>query len=56
TVCRDLAASEHKYFFAINLYDSFDIIPELFAILFRVAAILGYHNVFMSICENGSSV
>ncbi|KAF9484275.1 capsular associated protein [Pholiota conissans] len=55
TVRRDLAASEHKYFFAINLYNSFDVIPDLFAALFRVAAILGYHNVFVSIYENGSS-
>jgi len=54
-VRRDLAASEHKYFFAINLYNSFDVIPDLFATLFRVAAILGYHNVFVSIYENGSS-
>lgn len=45
----------HKYFFAINLYNSFDIIPDLFATLFRVAAILGYHNVFVSIYENGST-
>jgi len=52
---RDLASSEHKYFFAINLYNSFDIIPDLFATLFRVAAILGYHNVFVSIYENGST-
>ena len=53
---RDLqAADEHKYFFAINLYNSFDIIPDLFATLFRVAAILGYHNVFVSIYENGST-
>lgn len=55
TVRRELAASEHKYFFAINLYNSFDVIPDLFAALFRVAAILGYHNVFVSIYENGSS-
>ncbi|KAF8153317.1 glycosyltransferase family 69 protein [Crassisporium funariophilum] len=54
-VRRDLAASEHKYFFAINLYNSFDVIPDLFATLFRVAAILGYHNVFVSIYENGST-
>ena len=47
--------SEHKYFFAINLYNSFDIIPDLFATLFRVAAILGYHNVYVSIYENGST-
>ncbi|KAJ8480911.1 hypothetical protein ONZ45_g15482 [Pleurotus djamor] len=47
--------SEHKYFFAINLYNSFDIIPDLFATMFRVAAILGYHNVFISIYENGST-
>ncbi|KAG6885282.1 hypothetical protein C0993_003713 [Termitomyces sp. T159_Od127] len=47
--------STHKYFFAINLYNSFDVIPDLFATLFRVAAILGYHNVYISIYENGSS-
>ncbi|KAH8827126.1 glycosyltransferase family 69 protein [Flagelloscypha sp. PMI_526] len=47
--------SDHKYFFAINLYNSFDVIPDLFATLFRVSAILGYHNVFVSIYENGST-
>jgi len=54
---RDLSATnkDHKYFFAINLYNSFDVIPDLFATLFRVASILGYHNVFVSIYENGSS-
>jgi alpha-1,3-mannosyltransferase len=52
---RDLSDGEHKYFFAINLYNSFDIIPDLFATLFRVAAVLGYHNVFVSIYENGST-
>jgi len=52
---RDLQASQHKYFFAINLYNSFDVIPDLFATLFRSAAILGYHNVFVSIYENGSN-
>ncbi|KAG1805481.1 glycosyltransferase family 69 protein [Suillus subaureus] len=46
---------EHKYFFAINLYNSFDVIPDLFATLFRVSAILGYHNVYVSIYENGST-
>ncbi|THU88363.1 hypothetical protein K435DRAFT_680009 [Dendrothele bispora CBS 962.96] len=45
----------HKYFFAINLYNSFDIIPDLFSTLFRVASILGYQNVFVSIYENGST-
>ncbi|KIM82738.1 glycosyltransferase family 69 protein [Piloderma croceum F 1598] len=49
------AATGHKYFFAINLYNSFDVIPDLFATLFRVAAILGYQNVFVSIYENGST-
>ncbi|KAI4519792.1 glycosyltransferase family 69 protein [Schizophyllum commune] len=48
-------SSEHKYFFAINLYNSFDVIPDLFATLFRVSAILGYQNVFVSIYENGST-
>ncbi|KIJ25910.1 glycosyltransferase family 69 protein [Sphaerobolus stellatus SS14] len=42
-----LAAMQHKYFFAINLYNSFDIIPDLFSTLFRVASILGYQNVFL---------
>lgn len=48
-------ADNHKYFFAINLYNSFDIIPDLFATLFRVSAILGYQNVYVSIYENGST-
>ena len=52
---RDLSDGEHKYFFAINLYNSFDVISDLFATLFRVSAILGYHNVFVSIYENGST-
>src|SRR6266446_1592650 len=52
---RDLSGGEHTYFFAINLYNSFDIIPDLFATLFRVSAFLGYHNVFVSIYENGST-
>lgn len=55
-VRRDLSMSkDHKYFIAINLYNSFDIIPDLFATLFRVSSILGYHNVFVSIYENGSN-
>lgn len=45
----------HKYFFAINLYNSFDVIPDLFSNMFKVSAILGYHNVFVSVYENGSS-
>lgn len=44
----------HKYFFAINLYNSFDVIPDIFSTLFRVASILGFNNVFVSIYENGS--
>jgi alpha-1,3-mannosyltransferase len=54
---RDLSpeAGEHKYFFAINLYNSFDVVPDLLATLFRVSAILGYHNVYVSIYENGST-
>ncbi|KII91560.1 glycosyltransferase family 69 protein [Plicaturopsis crispa FD-325 SS-3] len=52
---RDVMGSSHKYFFGINLYNSFDIIPDLFATLFRVSAVLGYHNVFVSIYENGST-
>ena len=31
------------------------MIPDVFATLFRVAAILGYENVFVSIYENGST-
>ncbi|KAF7319547.1 hypothetical protein HMN09_00294100 [Mycena chlorophos] len=49
------SGAEHKYFFAINLYNSFDVIPDLFATLFRVGSILGYHNVYVSIYENGST-
>jgi alpha-1,3-mannosyltransferase len=52
---RDLGGSNHKYFIAINLYNSFDVIPDLFATLFRVSAVLGYQNVYVSIYENGSS-
>ncbi|KWU47204.1 hypothetical protein RHOSPDRAFT_14547 [Rhodotorula sp. JG-1b] len=44
----------HKYFFAINLYNSFDIIPDLFSNMFKVSAILGFQNVFVSVYENGS--
>lgn len=56
SIKRDLShSSEHKYFFAINLYNSFDVIPDIFATLFRTAAVLGYHNVFVSIYENGSN-
>ena len=51
----ELQAQNHKYFFAINLYNSFDVIPDIFATLFRVASILGFHNVYVSIYENGSS-
>ena len=46
---------QHKYFFAINLYNSFDVIPDIFSTLFRVASVLGYQNVFVSIYENGST-
>jgi alpha-1,3-mannosyltransferase len=52
---RDLVSQQHKYFFAINLYNSFDVIPDLFATLFRTAGVLGYHNIFVSIYENGSN-
>ncbi|KAF8624724.1 hypothetical protein AX17_007055 [Amanita inopinata Kibby_2008] len=51
---REYPPSEHKYYFAINLYNSFDIIPDLFATLFRVASVLGFQNVYVSIYENGS--
>lgn len=54
-VRRDLSGQKHQYFFAINLYNSFDVIPDIFATLFRVAAILGYSNVYVSIYENGST-
>lgn len=50
-----LANIQHKYFFAINLYNSFEIIPDLFATFFRIGSILGYQNVFVSIYENGST-
>ena len=46
---------DHKYFFAINLYNSFDVIPDLFSTLFKVSAILGFQNVYVSIYENGSN-
>ena len=46
---------DHKYFFAINLYNSFDVIPDLFSTLFKVASILGFQNVYVSIYENGSN-
>jgi alpha-1,3-mannosyltransferase len=49
------SGDDHKYFFAINLYNSFDVIPDLFSTLFRVSSILGFNNVFVSIYENGSS-
>ncbi|KAF8843505.1 glycosyltransferase family 69 protein [Paxillus ammoniavirescens] len=52
---QNVPAKEHKYFFAINLWNSFEVIPDLFATLFRVSAILGYHNVYVSIYENGST-
>ncbi|KAK4700171.1 alpha-1,3-mannosyltransferase, partial [Phenoliferia sp. Uapishka_3] len=45
----------HKFFFAINLYNSFDVIPDLFSNMFKVSAIVGYHNVFVSVYENGST-
>ncbi|KAM0753122.1 family 69 glycosyltransferase [Meredithblackwellia eburnea MCA 4105] len=45
----------HKFFFAINLYNSFDVIPDLFSNMFKVSAILGFHNVFVSVYENGST-
>lgn len=52
---RDLAPQTHKYFFAINLYNSFDVIPDLFSTMFKIGAIVGYQNVFVSIYENGSN-
>ncbi|GAA98254.1 glycosyltransferase family 69 protein [Mixia osmundae IAM 14324] len=50
----DMTRDGHKYFFAINLYNSFDIIPDLFSTMLKISAILGYHNVFISVYENGS--
>jgi alpha-1,3-mannosyltransferase len=50
-----MGTDNHKYFIAINLYNSFDIIPDLFSTLFRLSSVLGYHNVFVSIYENGST-
>ena len=52
---KDAKGRSHKYFFAINLYNSFEVIPDLFASMFRVGAILGYENVFVSVYENGSN-
>ena len=40
-----LQTTQHKYYFAINLYNSFDVIPDLFAVLFRVSAILDRKSV-----------
>lgn len=40
---------------SLLLSPQFDVIPDLFATLFRVAAVPGYHNVYMSIYENGST-
>ena len=54
-IVQDYEPQTHKYFFAINLYNSFDIIPDLFATMFRVGSLLGYQNVFVSIYENGST-
>ena len=45
----------HKYFFAINLYNSFGVILGLFASMLHVGTILGYENVFISVYENGSN-
>ena len=45
----------HKYFFAINLYNSFSIILGLFASMLHVDTILGYENVFISVYENRSN-
>jgi alpha-1,3-mannosyltransferase len=51
---QSINGQQHKYYFAINLYNSFDVIPDIFSTLFRVASILGFNNVFVSIYENGS--
>src|SRR6266576_3225363 len=47
--------SNHRYYIAINLYNSSDIIPDLFATLFRVASILGFQNVYVPFYENCSA-
>jgi alpha-1,3-mannosyltransferase len=52
---RSLTEHQHKYFFAITLYNSFDIIPDLFSTLLRVCSILGFNNVLISVYENGST-
>ena len=41
--------------FATNLYNSFDIILDLFSTLFRVSSTLGFQNVYVPVYENGSS-
>jgi alpha-1,3-mannosyltransferase len=45
----------HKYFIALNLYNSKDIIPDLFSTMIKVSSILGFQNVFVSVYENGSN-
>lgn len=52
---RNRHGRQHKYFFAINLYNSFDVIPDLFSTMFKVSSIVGFHNVFVSVYENGST-
>lgn len=52
---RGRSGRQHKYFFAINLYNSFDVIPDLFSTMFKVSSIVGFHNVFVSVYENGST-
>ena len=37
---RDFVSSEHRPYFTINLYNSFNVIRDLFSTLFRVATIL----------------
>jgi alpha-1,3-mannosyltransferase len=50
---RDLTL--HKYYIALNLFNSFDVALDILGTVFRVAAVLGYQNVYISIYENGST-
>ncbi|KAF8335285.1 glycosyltransferase family 69 protein [Amanita rubescens] len=47
--------SDHKYYFAINLYNSFDIIPTYLPLFLESPSVLGFQNVYVSIYENGST-
>lgn len=52
--CR-LVPADTEFFWPPPSDNSFDIIPDLFSNMFKVSAILGYHNVFVSVYENGST-